>query len=299
VYKNQYKEQIVTAKNLEKESKFVMQTMQDYAKDFLNRGKALPPTNAFLTKDYESNNQSYIYNSPYLRFILKKVENEVYIVDLRDYKNTETEDFYTLPNTQTLLRIYTKAPIDSATFPEQKIKVTTAPEPLTVQAENNTQILKAGNKKIAEVTDTSVKIWKDNNNPLIYDFAPKWWDPIFDFFKNKNGKTKDRVITTPFEEEALEFIKKQNKEVVFVLPDTEPTYRAVRPVLLADEKFGKNKTGKNWTNLKAGQEIDEKGVKSKLIVVPAYLGSSVHALGTQSADLKKIFDNFQIQIYSQ
>jgi hypothetical protein len=299
VYQNQYKEQVKTAINLQKDNKAKVQTMQDYAKDFLKRGQALPPTNYMLSKDYESNNQSFIYHSPYYRLMLAQTEGKITVVDLRDYKNTTAEDFYILPNTQPLLRIYTAAIIDSVVFPESKLNLTTSKDPLIVEKNaNNSLTLKSGSKRIADITTTTLSLYDNKNKSYTYDFTPHWYDWIFNFLKNNQGTTKNRVITTPFEDEAVNFIKSQNqKEVIFLLPPTEPTYRAVRPILLADETYGKNKTGKPWKYQKSDEKITSDTTKDKLIVVPLYLGSNINSLGVQSANTKKIFDNAQIQIY--
>jgi hypothetical protein len=84
-YLGQYKNQIIQSKKWQNENKIKIQSMRQFSTQFLKTDKSLPPTNYFLTKDYNSNDQSFWYHSALYRIGIHKVGNEISVVDIRDY----------------------------------------------------------------------------------------------------------------------------------------------------------------------------------------------------------------------
>lgn len=154
-YSGVYDKQLQTIKTWQDAKKIIAQTSDEYAKSFLERGEALPPTHYFLTKDFKNDDQSFWYHSPYFRVGVIKRNESVYLVDYRDYQNTPSEDFSVLPNTQALIRINTKAKVDSVRFPKTEVLLATVKEPLEIKKENKKVVLSAGKKTLAEFTETS------------------------------------------------------------------------------------------------------------------------------------------------
>lgn len=119
-YDGQYQQQLAQAAAWEKNGKISILPANEYAKRFLDSQQTLAPTHYFLTKDFQSDNQSFWYNSLQYRVGIEKEGNLVYLVDVRNYATDPTEDFLTLPNSQGLLRVSEPATIDSARIPSQK-----------------------------------------------------------------------------------------------------------------------------------------------------------------------------------
>lgn len=147
-YQGQYKLQDREAYNLTQDKKAKIQTMEEFARQFLDSKQILPPSRYFLTKDFNSNDQSFWYHSNKIRLAIQKKGNIVQLVDLRDYENTDQEDFYTVPNTQRLLRIETHAIVDSVRKPESAIKIGEYTEPLAIKETNEEIQLLSGDNLI-------------------------------------------------------------------------------------------------------------------------------------------------------
>lgn len=195
-----YSRELQKLKTWEREKKITIQTASDYAKAFLKRGKIFPPTSSFLTKDFKNNNQSFWYHSPHYRVAIQKIREEIYLIDFRDYQQTLSEDFLVLPNTQSLIRINTKAPIDAIRFPEQKRFLATSTNPLQVETVNNRTTLTSGNKILATFSEESFALPTLHND---YRFSPQYHLPysalfvfsiIISYLTYLAWKTKKRTI---------------------------------------------------------------------------------------------------------
>lgn len=139
-----YKKQLERLRTWENEGKIQIQTAQEYGTDYLKRGEILPPTSAFLTKDFKNDNQSFWYHSPYYRIGIHKIGDTISLIDFRDYQHTPSEDFQLLPSTQRLIRVNTKGIVDSIRFPQQKQLLATSKQPLQVTTAHNVTTLTSG-----------------------------------------------------------------------------------------------------------------------------------------------------------
>jgi hypothetical protein len=165
-YDTTYKNNILEFKKWENEGFVKIQTAAEYSSEFLESRRILPPSSYFLTKAFETNDQSFWYNSPNYRLLIQKHGNDIYLADFRDYLNTPQEEFYELSNTQPLLRINAKSIVDSVRFPKQKIKLLSSKEPLEIAESEDGKFLKTGGETIGIFTDNVVSI------PAIN----KYWD---------------------------------------------------------------------------------------------------------------------------
>jgi hypothetical protein len=155
-YQGQYKKQIQKTVEWQRDQKIKIQTMEQYADSFLKQNLTLPPTSYFLSKDYENNNQSFWYHSQSYRIFIQKVDNDIFVSDIRDYSKNQKEEFYDSPNIQTLLRINTDSIVDTIRFPEQKINLLTSQDTLSITEDNNIVILKSGDKEIAQFSKDQI-----------------------------------------------------------------------------------------------------------------------------------------------
>ncbi len=154
-----YGNQIAQTAKWQQEGTLQIQTMKEYAAGFLDSQKILPPTNYFLSSDYENNDQSFWYNSAYYRLFLSKTDTTISLVDLRDYTNTPPEDFNQVPNTQKLLRINTLALIDSVRLPFQRLSFNSTGD-LRVQEKAGHILLFSGDILIGDFSSQTAKLHK-------------------------------------------------------------------------------------------------------------------------------------------
>lgn len=158
VYQATYKDNLLEFKEWEKEGYVEIQTAGEYASDFIESRRILPPTSHFLTEGFKVNDQSFWYISPNYRILFQKQGDSVYLSDFRDYLNAGQEDFYELPNTEALLRINTKSIIDSIRFPKDRVKLLSSDKPLVVVEDDGNKILKTGGETVAVLTDSTVSL---------------------------------------------------------------------------------------------------------------------------------------------
>ena len=136
-YAGQYQKQMEALRIWEKEGSIVLQKASTYADAFNRQHIILPPTSYFLITGYKTKDQAFWYHSPAYRFAIQKKGEKIYVIDVRNYFETATEDFYTLPNTQPMIRINTKSVIDTVRFPHDKVLLATSNKPLVVKEDNN------------------------------------------------------------------------------------------------------------------------------------------------------------------
>jgi hypothetical protein len=116
--------------------------------------------------------------------------------------------------------------------------------------------------------------------------------------------SRSRYALTAYEIHALQFIKNQNKNVLYVEEvdySVRPIYKAVRPLLYANYRLGQLITGRKWEIVMRPDNnvLKLSGYEDKLIVIPRYLGSDISGYEITSLDLKKIFDNAQIALFEK
>ncbi len=169
-YQTQYKDKLLELHKWERQRKVVVATAGEYAEKYLERREIFPPTRYFLTKAYDSEDQSFWFHSKNYRASIQKKGESVYLVDLRDYSQSSPEDFSLLPNSQGYLRITTPAIIDSARFPHTELLITKNKEPLQAKENKDGIILFSGNKKIAQFTQTSLQLFGSMHTA--YAFQP-------------------------------------------------------------------------------------------------------------------------------
>ena len=76
------------------------------------------------------------------------------LIDLRDYINTSSEDFYTLPNLEGMLRINTKGVLDTVRFENKRLRLSES-NVLILATEGEKVQLRGDGKTIAEFTSES------------------------------------------------------------------------------------------------------------------------------------------------
>lgn len=169
-YQYAYRERLLLIKQLEENGKVNVLLAKDYAQRFLAQNKTLPPTNYFLSKDYETNDQSFWFNGTNFRAGIQKIQDNIFLVDLRNYANKTVDDFETLPNSQGLLRISEPAVIDSVRLPGQRLLIGKSNDALRVKNSPSGIEIFAGSQEIALFTPTKLQLFDLNSK--IFDFTP-------------------------------------------------------------------------------------------------------------------------------
>ncbi|MDQ3239720.1 MAG: hypothetical protein M3P33_04305 [bacterium] len=167
-YQGQYRTQILQVAKDQVEKKLIIQNMTEYAKSFLKSKQTFPPTRFFLTKDQFSNNQSFWYHSQFYRIGIQKLQDQIKIVDIRDYSQSTSDDFFLTPNTNPFLFINTPAIIDTVRTPKEYI-ISTSKSPLSIITENNIVTLKS-DREIAQFKDNKITIYQSNQKQQVYNF---------------------------------------------------------------------------------------------------------------------------------
>ncbi|MDQ3098184.1 MAG: hypothetical protein M3Q44_00350 [bacterium] len=198
-----YGAQVKQTKQWENEGKLIVHTMKEYSDTFLKKKITLPSSRYFLTQDYETTDQAFWYHSTHFRLAIQKKGNKISLIDLRDYTNTSPEDFNQVPNTQKLLRINTKAIIDSIRLPEQLFTIGDSEKPMVVEEQENTVIVKTDNRTIAEIKNNFLKINdktytfnKENIEKFEARKSEVWWLIKKEEIKNDIGAWKETVLTS-------------------------------------------------------------------------------------------------------
>ena len=116
--------------------------------------------------------------------------------------------------------------------------------------------------------------------------------------------SRSKLALTKFEIDALEVIKDQKKNVLFVEQanySIRPIYRSVKSMLYADYRIGQTITGKKWELVTRPESYVLKlsSHEDELLVVPRYLGSDLSQYESDALKVKKIFDNAQIAIFEK
>lgn len=150
-----YNNLLTAASTLRDAHKVVFMTAKDYAEFFMKKKNVYPPSNYFLAKDYESDDQAFWYNSPNYRIGVQKIGDKISIIDLRDYRIKTVEDFSLLPNSQGMLRIYVPPVIDSTIFPNTVKYLASSDQPLSTSSDRDKVTLSSGDTIIGVFTDTS------------------------------------------------------------------------------------------------------------------------------------------------
>ncbi len=365
-----YGKQVAQTKGWEKEGRLQLRTMKEYATQFLNAKQILPPTAYFISKDYENNNQTIWYNSSFYRAGIQRRGDKVYLFDVRDYKNTSSEDFNVIPNTQKSLRINTKAVVDSVRFPQQekqiaqdtgilrieeegiyvtvfdgqKNLVTFAPKQLFVNdeefpfdyKENHTlqlqytqqaQVLlkiekiskefKAWKESVSKskrnivinlwygfillgLLTTTVVLFKTGNKklatliPLLVIIIPSMW-------LYQQLKDPENSILTSYEIEALTKLRNSHKKVIYLAPNQTVEYRARTPFIYAKSYLAEKLSKTKWQyyTRKKDQPMTLNIDHNAIILVPRYLGQELYSNEIGTLNVKKTFDNAQIELYEK
>lgn len=109
-----------------------------------------------------------------------------------------------------------------------------------------------------------------------------------------------KFVITPFEMKSLQVISHSQKNVYFIMPKQNPSYRAVEPLLLVDYRYGENLTNTKWQSVvrPEGKFLTFQDLDNHVIFVARYLGAELYHEEIKKYNLKKIFDNTQIQIYT-
>lgn len=116
--------------------------------------------------------------------------------------------------------------------------------------------------------------------------------------------SRSRYALTTYEIQALQNIKDQKKSVLYVEEvdySVRPIYKAVRPLLYANNGLAQLIIGKKWETVMRPENnvLKVSGYDDKLIVVPRYLGSDLSEYEMTTLHLKKIFDNAQIAVFEK
>ncbi len=165
-FKGHYLTVLNEAKKLEATHKDTIMLAKNYAKDVLLKKTVFPGTQYFLSKEFNSDNQSFWYNSINYRAGLVKEGSDIYLIDLRNYADKVNEDFNYLPNSQGYLRINEPAIVDSMRNPGEKLLIATASGSLSINKQAGSVSLYAGSNKIAVFSLTSLHIGNHTYNFL-------------------------------------------------------------------------------------------------------------------------------------
>jgi hypothetical protein len=413
-YKQEYRDKLLKVKTLQEQQKLSIQTMGEFASQFLAEKKVFAKDPYFLTKAFASNDQSFWYHSENYRAGIIKKDDTVYLVDLRNYALLPNEDFAVLPNSQGYLRINVPSIIDSARNPSQEKVLGQTQETLTIKKEKEAIILTDGEKQFARFTKDTLEIpnhkysltkQQEKDETAFFDkkellFFPllqlsplslsvnlallsnvpffillsligglaiiKRFDIAFVFlfvflllyshmpdFIVTEFITRKKIIVlsgtafyliislilfffiykirrhefkkilfvlgagflivismlllswqyysiSPFEKESLEKVSTLRKNVYMLLPNENPTYRAIEPVLFKNYHHAESLTKTQWEAMKRseGKFLEFEDLKTHIIFVPRYLGAELYPEEIKKYKLKKIFDNAQIAIFS-
>lgn len=159
VYQGAYQQELMHVHEWEKNQKIHVALAKDYADTFLAQRTMLAPTHYLLTKDFQSDDQSFWYHSVNFRAGVQKRGDTISLVDVRDYAHDGPEDFSLLPNSQGYLRITEPAIIDSVRFPNEKRFIAKSNDALRIKENNDAVVLVSGEKKIAFFTPTRLQVY--------------------------------------------------------------------------------------------------------------------------------------------
>ncbi len=171
-YDGAYKEKLTHISNLQKEGKVQVMLAKDYVKAFTASARPLPPTHYFLAKDFTSKDQSFWYISPYFQASIQKRGNDISLVDMRIFNNTP-EEFFTLPNSQGMLRISEPSVVDSSRMPKQSMHILNSFNPLSIRTKNNTVTLVSGKDTVAVFTPMTLTLLMSSGVRHVFTFSPK------------------------------------------------------------------------------------------------------------------------------
>lgn len=112
--------------------------------------------------------------------------------------------------------------------------------------------------------------------------------------------SRQRLIITPFELDALKLVKHTHEPVLYIMPKDRPFYKAVKPLMLDNYFIAGKVTDTNWQSIPRGNGIIQLGdVQGKLVFVPRYLGSDLYPEEIKKYHVTKIFDNAQIAVFKK
>jgi len=154
-YEGEYKKHLVSVTKLRDEKKLRIESAGKFASQFIEAGKTVVRP-YMLTTDYNTDSQSFWYNTPYLRLGVQKRDGVISIVDLREYLDAGSGDYNVLPNSQGYLRINIPSVIDSARFPGQSRVLVKTSEPLVVEEKGDEVVLKAGSQELIKFTPNDI-----------------------------------------------------------------------------------------------------------------------------------------------
>lgn len=176
-FEGHYRNVLTKVKEMERNHKVAISLAKDYAKEFLSRRTVYPQNHYFLTKAYNSNDQSFWYNGVNYRAGILKKGNSIYLIDLRNYADKVNEDFALLPNSQGFLRVNEPSIIDSMRNPSQKILIATSSALMAINKKADTVTLLTNNKKIAIFSPIGLQLFAADKNTKdkqkIYTFNPQ------------------------------------------------------------------------------------------------------------------------------
>lgn len=116
--------------------------------------------------------------------------------------------------------------------------------------------------------------------------------------------SRSRFAITSYEIRAMQNIKDQNKNVVYVEQlnnSIKPIYKAVKPMLYKNYLLGQLLTDKRWERTVRPENniLSISGYENKIIVIPRYIGSDISEYEIKLLELKKVFDNAHIALFEK
>lgn len=116
--------------------------------------------------------------------------------------------------------------------------------------------------------------------------------------------SRTKTVLTSFEAQALEVIKKEHKDVIYVSQidyNIKPIYKATKPFLYENINLAEKLTATHWVKVLRPEDnvLKISNYKNKLILIPRYLGSDLSEYEENKLNLKKTFDNYQIAIFEE
>ena len=162
-YNKYYKDKLTEIKKLEKEGKVNIRLVKEYADQFLAKKEvfASSDTKYFLSKSFDTDDQSFWYHSRYYKAGIVKTGETISLIDVHDYSQKVTEDFSSFPNSQGNLRVTTPSVIDTMIMPSSVVDIFKTDQDLSVVEENGNIQMKTGEKVIATFNDRSLVLFTD------------------------------------------------------------------------------------------------------------------------------------------
>lgn len=164
------------------ESKQVQLAQMSEVSQSLLKEKKPPLKQNMITKDADSQDQSYWYHSSVFRINVIKNKDGVLLRDIRDYQFTGQEEFYQTPNIHPYFKVNTHAVIDTIRFPSNLWKISDNNSDISYLVDGKEVVIMQGSTRLLTIQSTQFVVHTDNAPPS--ELSP--------LFKSNNSTHKYR-----------------------------------------------------------------------------------------------------------